>query len=277
MKTLITTTLLLVMLSGQAYSQHLSQTVSGTVLNPDTKSLLTDVLLIQNTKTKSRVIQENKVWRVGFQLGNCGNASKYSGGSQIANGRFNQKTFGAPNINIVARYDLNKHWMLLPGIGLNAIGFGYSISENYSLLSIKKQVSDIQTIFPTLEVPVSLFYKFNLNCKNTRWVVGAGFVTTLGARQTSDKNFSITAEGTSTHYLSSHSVSNGGAFMLVRWSVGREKIYRNGSILQASLLVNMGFNTMATSTVHYTLDNQSYSHTFLPMTAVPLVSGWLIF
>ena len=220
------------------------------------------LIFLLGLSTLTTSAQDDKVWRFGLQFGNCSNKSKQSAGMQVANGRFNQNTFDAPNINFVARYDFNKHWMVLTGLGLNAVGFAYSISEDYSLNSIKRKVSDIRTIFPTVEVPLSLFFKFDPNCKNIKWVVGAGIAPTLGAQLISDKDFSLTSEGKSTNYLSSHSVSNGGAAVLVRLSIGREKMYKNGSILQASLLLNMGFNTTASSTVNYTLDNQNYSHTF---------------
>lgn len=247
MKTLIFSTFVLVFLSSLAYGQDLSNTLTESALS---------------SKVKNRTLPEDKVWRVGLQLGNCASNAKYSEGAQIANARFKQHSFGAPNINVVARYDVNTRWMLLTGFGLNAIGFGYSISENYSLINAEKKVSDIKTIFPTLEVPFSVFYKFKPNCKGAKWLIGAGMVPTLGSKQSIHQEYSISTEGSSANYLSSESVSHGGAYMLGRLSIGRERVYRNGSILQASLLFNMGFNTMATSTVHYTIDNHNYSHTF---------------
>lgn len=207
--------------------------------------------------------QDNKVWRLGIQFGNSGNISKYSEGMKTANARFNQNIFQAPNINLVARYDFDKHWMLMAGVGFNDIGFGYSISENYSLPKTKIKTSDTKTDFVAMELPVSLYYKFNPNCKNSSWIVGGGFVATVSEKQTIDKDFSSTNDGSSISHLSSHSVSNGGGTVLLRWSIGKEKSFSNGSILQASFMVNMGFKTMASSTVNYTLDNQNYSHTFL--------------
>jgi len=259
MKTLIITTALLVILSTIGYGQKPIKMIEGTTLN-ETKLSNTEQTVTPDTKSNN--VMQDKGWRIGVQFGNSGNNSKLTGGMQTANSRFSKNIFGAPSMNIVARYDFNRHWMLQSGIGLNALGFGYSISENYSLLSVKKQFSDLRTIFPTIEVPVSISYKSNLNCKNSRWVIGAGLVPTLRAKQTIDKDYSLTTEGTSTNYLSSHSASNGGASVLVRWSISREKVFRKGSILQASLLVNMGFSNMASSTVNYTLDNQNYTHSF---------------
>jgi hypothetical protein len=206
--------------------------------------------------------QDNKVWHLGVQFGNSGNISKYSGGMQTANARFKQNIFHAPNINLVARYDFDKKWMFTAGVGFNDIGFGYSISENYSLAKTSIKTSDIKSDFVAMELPITLFYKFNTNCKNSRWILGGGFVTTVSEKQTIDNDFSST-EGSLINHLSSHSVSKGGVAVLLRCSIGKEKSFSNGSILQASFMVNMGFKTMAYSKVNYTLDNKNYSHTFL--------------
>lgn len=65
--------------------------------------------------------QDDKVWRVEVQFGNSGNISKHSGGMQTANARFNQNISQAPNINVVARDDFNKHWILMTGFGFNEL------------------------------------------------------------------------------------------------------------------------------------------------------------
>jgi hypothetical protein len=259
MKKIIYSTLLLSLLSQLIFSQNVAQIVSNTLPHSNNK-LSVDALL--KNRSKNIATQEDKGWRIGIQFGNCGNSLKYNSGMQIANARFKQKNFRAPSINLAARYDFNKHWMIMSGVGFNAIGFGYSISENYSLLNTKNQASDIKTGFAALEFPVSLFYKFNLNCKNTRWIVEAGFVPTFIGKQNIDKNFSISNEGNSANYLKSQSISTSMGSVLLRYSVGREKVFRNGSILQVNLLFNVGLNTLATSTVYYTIDNQNYTHTF---------------
>jgi hypothetical protein len=259
MKKIIYSTLLLTLLSQLIFSQNVAQIVSITLPHSNDK-LSVDVLL--NNRSKNVVTKEDKGWRIGIQFGNSGNISKFSGGMQTANARFNQNVFQAPNIDVVARYDFNKHWMLMTGVGFNDIGFGYSISENYSLAKTKIKSSDLKTDFVAMELPIAMFYKFKPNCKNNSWIIGAGFVPTITEKQSTDKEFSIINEGSSVNNISSHSVSNGEAAVLLRWSIAREKLFSNGSILQASFIVNMGYKTMATSTVNYTLDNQNYSHSF---------------
>ncbi len=210
----------------------------------------------------SATAQENNVWRLGAQIGISANKAKYAGGMENANARFQQNNFGAPTLNFVARYDYNNHWMGMTGIGFNSIGFNYALAENYSLLNYKDRFSGIKSNFGTVEIPAMVFYKFNFNCKNTRWIVGGGFVSTLIGKQSATKDYSKTPEGGSTNYLKSESSTNGGGYELLRWSIGREKMYKNGSILQASIIMNVGFKTIANSTVNYTVDNQSYQHTF---------------
>jgi len=206
--------------------------------------------------------QEKSGWRIGAEIGNCANSSKYSGGTLVANARFNQSVFYAPNLNIVARYDFNKHWMAISGVGFNAIGFGFSLSEDYKLLDRAKRFSDNKNAFAAIEIPIALNYKFNLNCKNSRWLMGAGMVPTFIGKQTIDNTYSVNNEDNSVSYITSHSDTKKDWGLLLRYSVSREKVFHNGSILQASLLVNFVLNTIAKSTVNYQLDNQNYSHTF---------------
>jgi hypothetical protein len=226
------------------------------------KNILTSIALLLILVPQFSLAQEDKGFKLGLQFGNSSSNLKLTGGMENANGRFKQRNFGVPSINLVARYDFNKHWMIESGIGLNGIGFSFSISENYPLFNSKYKSSDIKTLFTAFEVPVMLFYKFNPNCKNSRWIVGAGFAPTLYEGKSDSQDFSLSSEGQSTNYLSSQSVSNGNGSLLLRYSVGREKVFKNGSLLQASLLMNIGFGTVATSTVNYTIENEKYSHSF---------------
>jgi hypothetical protein len=227
------------------------------------KKHITIIIVLSLVIPQLNFAQTDKGFRVGLQFGNSANNLKLTGGMENANGRFKQKTFGAPAINLVARYDFDNHWMIESGVGLNAIGFSYSILENYSLVDFPKdKSSELKTIFAAFEVPLMAYYKFNPNCKNARWIVGAGAVPTLYEDKTSDQEFSFSNEGISTNRLNSQSVSSGGSSVVLRYSVGREKVFKNGSILQASALANIGLRKVASSTVSYNLDNENYSHTF---------------
>jgi hypothetical protein len=112
-------------------------------------------------------------------------------------------------------------------------------------------------------MPTLLYYKFNPNCKNVRWLVGGGLAQQLVGAQSINRAVSQANDGnTNTNYISSTSSTNGGLLFFFRWTVAREKVFRNGSILNASVVFNVGFNRIATSTVNYTIDNQNYTHTF---------------
>lgn len=207
--------------------------------------------------------QDDKTWRLGIQLGAHGNQSKLSGGSPNANARFNHNEFSGGSIELIGRYDVNKHWMLMSGLGFHSFGFGYSISENYSLLNKDRSYTGINSEFGAVGTSAMVFYKFNPNCKNAKWLVGAGLAQDFIAANKINRNVSQAIDGnTSVNYISSTSTTKGGVYWNFRWSVGREKVFKNNSILNASVLFNFGFNQVATSTVDYTIDNQTYSHTF---------------
>ncbi|MBA3662626.1 MAG: outer membrane beta-barrel protein [Bacteroidetes bacterium] len=207
--------------------------------------------------------QENKTWRIGVQWGAQGNCATYDGGMSEANARFNQNKFGSGALDLIGRYDLNQRWMIMSGLGFHSIGFDFGIAENYSLLNKDRKYSSVKSQFAAAEIPVMAFYKFNPNCKNARWLVGAGFAETFVSGQTLNKSVSQAGDGPSNvNYMSSTATSNGGVYWMLRWSVAREKMYKNGSLLNASLMCNVGFATIAHATVNYTIDNQDYTHSF---------------
>lgn len=221
------------------------------------------ILLAISLFALSTQAQENKTWRLGASLGLNGNHANYSGGMEEANARFIQNSFGTAGLDFIARYDYNSHWMAQFSLGFTSTGYEFALAENYSLLNKSKQYSTIQSDFGKFELPVMVFYKFNPNCKNAKWLIGAGFVYTSLEAKTVEKNFDETKEGNSnSNYLTSTSTSNGGSYMLFRWSVAREKMYKNGSALNVALIFNLGFSEITNANVNYTIDNQSYEHSF---------------
>ena len=207
--------------------------------------------------------QEQKTLRVGIYLGNAGNKSHLSGGSSNANARFEKEEWGSGAIGINGRYDFDRRWMITGGIGVQSIGFGYSIAQNYSLLKPDSRNKSIKSDFGVIEMPTMVFYKFNPNCKNAKWLVGAGFSENLVGAQTINRSLSEVGDGgSSTDYISSTSSTKGGIYWNFRWSVAKEKTFKNNSILNAAVLFNVGMNQVATSTVNYTIDNQTYTHEF---------------
>jgi hypothetical protein len=207
--------------------------------------------------------QENDSWRIGVQWGFQGNHSKFSGGMSDANARFHQNKFDAAALNITARYDLNKHWMGTIGLGFNTFGFQYALAENYSLYRPKNRFSRIKSEFSALDLPLMVFYKFNPNCKNAKWLIGGGFSQNFVGAQTITKNFQVANDvSTTSNYLNSNSSTNGGTYTMLRFAIAREKVFKRGNILNASFLFNAGFKQLAKSTVNYTVDGQNYAHEF---------------
>ncbi len=207
--------------------------------------------------------QENNTWRLGVQSGFQGNHSKFVGGMDHANARFHQNKFGSNGFSLIARYDINKHWMLTTGMAVGSTGFEFAIAEDYSFLSRAPRFTTVKAKVPTFEIPLMASYKFNPNCKNWRWFVSGGVANVFVGQQTISESASQSNDGPSTtNYLSSNVTSNAGNYIQARWAVGREKTFNRGSILSVSLIANHGFSEMSHATVNYTIDGQSYNHEF---------------
>lgn len=221
------------------------------------------LLLALTCLTLTGFSQENDTWRFGIQWGFQGTRSQFAGGMSEANARFHQNKFDAAALNINARYDLNKHWMGTFGLGFNTFGFQYALANNYSLYNPKSHFSGIKSEFTALELPLMIYYKFNPNCKNAKWLVGGGFSQNFTGAQTVTRNYQVANDGvTNSNYLNSVSSTNGGMYTMLRFAIAREKVFQKGGILNASLLFNAGLRQLATSTVNYTVDNMNYSHQF---------------
>jgi len=207
--------------------------------------------------------QETDTWRFGIQWGFQGNRAEFAGGMSNANGRFHQNKFDAGALNFNARYDLNSHWMGTFGLGFNTFGFQYALAENYSLYKPKSRFSDLKTEFTALDLPLMIHYKFNPNCKKAKWLIGGGISQNFVGAQTASKFFQVANDGiTNSNYLNSVSSTSGGGYTMLRFSIAREKVFKRGNILNASLMFNAGLRKLATSTVKYTVENVEYNHDF---------------
>lgn len=204
--------------------------------------------------------QEHQIWRWGISAGTYGNKAEFTGGDPIANSRFVMNDFGAGSLNLMARYDVTAHWMGSIGLGFTNYGFEYGIARDYKVASGKRNVYTQKAEFSALEIPFMLHYKFNTNCKQARWVVGAGFSSYL----TGTKTIALTTNTEATPGIELNAVAkNSGSAAVVRWSIAREKIFKNGQIFNASLVWNYGLGNLASSTVNYTIDNVNYTHAFV--------------
>lgn len=223
------------------------------------------IYLILVSLTSSLIAQENNTWRIGLQWGAQDNHAKFVAGMDEANARFHQKSFGAGSFNVIGRYDINNHWMIQTGLGFNSFGFEFALAENYSFLGKGARSSTIKTEFAAFEIPLMGFYKFNPNCRNAKWLIGGGFASQMIGSQTVNKSYTNKIEGATTpsRYLNSQATSGNGGYLMLRFAVGREKAFKKGGILNATLMFNAGLSgSMAKATVNYTVDGQDYTHQF---------------
>jgi hypothetical protein len=207
--------------------------------------------------------QQDKTWSLGLQWGFHANHSDFKGGMENANARFHHNSYGGGGLQLIARYDYTKHWMLMTGLGFNTYGFDFALSENYSLLKEDSRFSTIHTGFGALELPTLVYYKFNPNCRNSKYVIGGGFVHSVTGAQTIPKNFVEDPEGnTNSNYLESVSTVKDELNCMIRLVVGKERVFKRRNILNAALILNVGLKEIATSKVIYTVDGQEYNHEF---------------
>jgi hypothetical protein len=205
--------------------------------------------------------QEEKSWRIGILWGGKGNYSTFSGGMENAHARFHKNEFGGGALEVLGRYDHNNHWMWTGGIGVSTFGYNFALTQNYSLRFADKHFNGIESSFVSLEVPVMAHYKFNLNCKNARWVLGAGLSTQLIGAQTFNTNQNL-PDGVSPEALNVTATTQEGGNLNVRFVAGREKVYKKGGILNASFVINAGFKETSKAIVSYRADNENYQHEF---------------
>lgn len=207
--------------------------------------------------------QENNTWRWGLQWGAHGNESSFSDGDADANARFHHNAHSSGILNAVVRYDFNNHWMIEGGMGINSIGFNDAIAENYSFIHPGKRFTEVNTKVGLAELPVMISYKFNPNCKNWKWFLSAGGA---GVIVSDVQKYNEAIKGndgpSNVVYLSNTTTSNKGTYLNLRFAVGREKVYQSGRIFNWAFVWNAGFNSLATSKVNYTIDNQAYTHSF---------------
>ena len=207
--------------------------------------------------------QESDVWRIGAQFGFQGNGAKLIGGDAVADAKFEQHNAGAAGLNFFARYDYNQHWMLLTGFGFSGYGFEFSLSQNYSLLNPDSRRAVLKNDIGTVEIPFMIHYKFDPNCKQAKWIVGAGFTQNLQGSASTGGTYNADKEvNSSINYFTSDVKLSHSLFPTFRFSVGREKILKHGGILNCSLLFNYGFAQNARATVKYSIDGKEYMHQF---------------
>jgi hypothetical protein len=205
-------------------------------------------------------------WRMGVFAGAVGNHSTYTGGTEIAHARFHHNDLGAGIWGLSFRKTYTDHWSLQTGIQFSEIGYQFAIAENYSLLNKSGHYTYNTIKAGTFAIPVSVLYHFKPNCRNVRWYVGAG-ISLVGTNAQASVSKNVVPDGESatagtsvylqqTAQAASHWAFNGNL------EVGAEKTFKSGRTLGIALVANGGFTSFMNTTVTYSIDNQTYTHTF---------------
>jgi hypothetical protein len=221
------------------------------------------ILLFAMAICSSITAQENDTWRWGIQWGFHGTRADFTDGMSNANAKFHANESSDGALDVVFRYDLDARWMATFGLGVNTYGFNFALSNNYSLLNPHGRWTGLNASFAEFTTPIMLHYKFKQNCRNSRWIIGAGFVPTFNESSTiqksdvNDPESSIDKEN-----LKFTAISSQGTGSMVRFVVGKEKQLKSGRILNASWIFNVGLKAKSTATVNYFLDNTHYEHEF---------------
>ncbi|MBS1652031.1 MAG: outer membrane beta-barrel protein [Bacteroidetes bacterium] len=223
------------------------------------------LLLFFSNRITSQIaenFEKSGEWRFGLQWSEQLNNSTFNGGMSNAPAVFSQNPFASTSFGFTFRYDHNKHWAFIAGLNFKSIGFNYSIAENYSFLNFdpSKRYTKINISMLVTEVPFLVLYKFNPNCKNWKWFVGAGIVNVYYGKNNFSKTLYTQNE---MPYINASISSNTGSNVNLHFMFGKEKQFKKGSIFSAALFFNAGIGTIATSNVNYTVNNQHYSHSFI--------------
>ncbi|MDD5571065.1 MAG: hypothetical protein PHD97_07900 [Bacteroidales bacterium] len=210
--------------------------------------------------------QTSNSWRIGIHLTSIDNPSNYSGGSGDANAIFEQRNFNSGALDLTWRYFCNEHWSFQSGLTFGELGFSFSMAKDYSLLNKQSQYAVNNAGLGIAQIPLTAFYDFKPNCKNSRFYIGAG-ISVLSRTDSSAKTVNAelsdeTATSSSALYLnqtinSGNSISLTGQLML-----GIERTLKNGGMIQVGLVFNKGTKDIASTTVNYNINNKAYTHKF---------------
>lgn len=226
---------------------------------PTMKKLLVFCLIASALKVYS---QESETWRLGVEWGMQVNESKLTGGSAMAHPRFEGSSSAGLALSLIGRFDFDRRWMLSAGLGIRGYGFENKLADPYPAGGNRRYTS-LRDETGLLEMPLMIHYKFKPNCKMARWLVGVGVSqsfcggSTLSGKVTQAPDVTVNPD-----YISTSTTFKAGFYPFLRYSIGREKLYKGGGILNLSLLVNAGFKEIGQTIVNYRVDGVNYQHEF---------------
>ncbi|HBX50821.1 MAG: hypothetical protein A2275_14190 [Bacteroidetes bacterium RIFOXYA12_FULL_35_11] len=209
---------------------------------------------------------QNNEWRMGIQVGGHGSHIQLTGGMPEANARFDCNNFGAGQIDISGRYDLNDKFMFQSGLGFTETGFQFTILENYSLIGKigQRKNTTLRYQLPVVQIPFMAAYKTPLNCRNIRYFIGCGVVLNF---QSDSVNITNNGKGDAfsvadTSYLGGSALFSSQTSIDPRFTAGIEKAFKKGGMLSFSFVAHLHTGNPMRSTAHYTIDGTRYYHEF---------------
>lgn len=205
----------------------------------------------------------SEVWRLGAQLGfHSGNPYLKSGDAE-ASALFGSNGLAGGALDLLVRYEKGRHLMFTSGLGLQSFSYQFSLARNYTLGRSEERYAHVSTEFGMLEIPVMLHYRFNPNCRNVRWVLGAGWTTGLLGTNTLSATATANGEmGYSGDYLNAQTTIKGGGISMLRLSVAREKELRQNGLVSVGFVLNFGTRELSETTVNYQALGKTYQHVF---------------
>jgi hypothetical protein len=204
-------------------------------------------------------------WSAGVYSGMIGNKSVYSGGMTDASALFMHNPHGSVDFGVTARYFHTNHWSLETGFNHTRLGFDFALAKDYSLLTPKNHFIALNSSYGVSQVPVTLIYAFNPNCRNYRFFVGAGINLMAHAGSINKHTDAVSTEKAPIPLgdaLSQDMQVNSFVTCAGQLTWGVEHLQKRGGILQLAFVGNLGLSNQATATVDYTVNNQNYEHTF---------------
>ncbi len=202
----------------------------------------------------------------GLTIGTIGNDSKFTGGMTNAAAIFDHPTYDDVSWGIIFRKTLSTHFNFETGFKGVGLGFQYGIAQNYSLLTPWQHDNWNSASLMAVQFPASLIWHSNYNCCNNRLYIGVGASMVLVAKQNTSINTTtspdVAGNTNTSSYLDQTLQSNGAITFNAHIVFGIEKLLKSGRMLNVGVLLNGGLSPLATSTVSYTAENQTYTHTF---------------
>lgn len=220
------------------------------------------IIILSFALVTTSALNAQSSWSLGVGVSSSANYSHFSGGMTDASALFHHNEHGNGAWNFTARKNLCPHWSFQTGIGFSNIGFDFDLAQDYSLLNRDGQWASTSVSVNTLNIPASIIYNTNLNCRNWRWFIGGGFSALMSSESGDIETQAYFPDDNSTVVLEQSFHSS--AFTTINGHLigGIEKVFKRQNVLSFGVILNGGANNLATTNVNYIANGKAYNHTF---------------